>query len=1152
MNLSGLLLLADRMPGFRALVTRVGAGQDPARARLSQAAKPYLLGSLGAVLGRPLLVLTAEPRQARRLYDDLLSWTGQAERLSLFPGYHGLFYERAVADPGTSQQRLQVLAALAGESDVEQPVLVIADARSVMQRLAPPEALLRRRFTIRRGEVLRPDHFAARLLALGFEPVTTVIEVGSFARRGGIVDVFSPSLDQPLRVEFFGDEVESLRLFDPMTQRSQTQLDDALVSPPRELTPEVAASLANVLASADLSRVSPEVAERWQEDRDALQRGALSPLLEPYLAYAGTASLLDFCGPRVVVVVDELEQLAASVEALVEQAESLRVELQDQGQLPGSLPRPYFSWGELAASLDQRTRCELQSDEDEDGPDVLALPFKPVGGYGGKIKQALADSRAWAQTGDRVLITSQQADRLGELLAEVDVHAAPVEAIAAPPPAGSITVARGTVLQGWRCRPLALTVISDAELFGWAKPRPAARRRVAAPVSLLSELSEGDYVVHVDHGVGRYQGIQRLQPDGNARDYLVLEYASGDRMFVPVEQADRVGKYHGAGEDAPVLHRLGTAEWTRAKERVKNAARDIAKELLEIYSAREVLPGYAFGPDTPWQAEMEGSFPYIETADQLQAVNEVKRDMESARPMDRLISGDVGYGKTEVALRAAFKAVNEGRQVAVLVPTTILAQQHYSTYKERLEAFPMTVEVLSRFRTPKEQKSVLAGLGAGTVDIVIGTHRLLQKDVAFKDLGLLVIDEEHRFGVTHKEKLKRLRREVDVLTLSATPIPRTMHMSLVGVRDMSTIATPPEERLPIKTHLGPYKDSVVRDAILRELDRGGQVFFVHHRVQGIEEVARRLERLVPEARVQVAHGQMQEGALENVMLAFAAGEFEVLVCTTIIESGLDIPNANTIIINNADRFGLAQLYQLRGRVGRSTNRAYAYLLHNRVGRLSPVAEQRLRTIFEATDLGAGFQVALRDLEIRGAGNLLGAEQHGHIATVGFDLYCRLLGDAVEELRGEATTVPRVPQVSIDLPLTAYLAPDYIADESTRLNLYQRLAAVRTEEEAGALTLEIQDRFGPPPKEVLNLLYLVQLKAIAARAGIQSIGAEDGHLVLRLGPAAQPNRPALLKRHGRYLQMSPNQLRLDRRRLGEGWQAELQAVVVETAQASARS
>ena len=1144
MDLSGLLELIKGLPAYRRLLDQLARGGDVGRARhvVLEAAKPYLIAGIQSDVPGAVLVLTAEAHHARRLCEGLAAWSGRPERVLLFPGYRGLFYERVAADPGTSQQRLGALAALARPTPGLPAVVVVADVRSAMQRLPAPGSLVGRRFTVRRGENVGLQALLERLVSLGFEPVTTVVEPGAFARRGGIVDFFPPGAELPFRVEFFGDEVDSIRVFEPSTQRSLSHVEEATIAPPRELTPDQSRLLASALVSVDLAGLAPEAAERWREDREALARGEASPLYEQYLSYYGSASLLDFLDEGSLLVVDEPSSLGRAARALAEEAEALRGELVARGELPRGLPRPYFTWEELSSRVSGRRQLVLDMEAAAEASAHEAWPFSSVGSYGGRLKAVLDDCRTLLEQGERLVVTTHQAERLTELLAERDVFTAPREALAEPPSPGTLSVLRGTVSEGFRSPELRLVVLGDAELFGWAKPRAVARRRPAAPIVLLSDLAMGDYVVHVDHGIGRYQGMIRMAVDGVERDYLVLEYAAGDRMFVPTDQADRVTKYHGAGEEPPTLHRLGTADWARAKERVKASARDIARDLLEIYSARQVAPGHAYAPDTPWQDELEASFPYVETPDQLQAVAEVKEDMESPRPMDRLICGDVGYGKTEVALRAAFKAVMDGKQVAVLVPTTVLAQQHYATFRERLQAFPVRVEVLSRFRSPRAQKQVIEGLALGSVDICIGTHRLLQKDVAFKNLGLLVIDEEHRFGVTHKEKLKRLRREVDVLTLSATPIPRTLHMSLAGVRDMSTIATPPEERLPIKTFLSEYREATVREAILRELDRGGQVFFVHNRVQGIEEVASRVRRLVPEAKVAVAHGQMREEQLERVMVQFAEGRFDVLVCTTIIESGLDLPNVNTIVIHQAERFGLAQLYQLRGRVGRAANRAYAYLLFSRNRRLTPAAERRLRTIFEASELGAGFQIALKDLEIRGAGNLLGVEQHGHIAAVGFDLYCRLLAEAVEELRGKAPAARKAPPVSIDLPLAAYLPPDYVADDATRLNLYQRLSLATTEEDVGKIALEIRDRFGVPPVEALNLLFLVQLKAAAARAGIQSIAAEGQQIVLRLGEGARPDRAELVRRFGRSLSLSPHQVRLDRRRLGPGWQGLLQEVV----------
>jgi len=631
----------------------------------------------------------------------------------------------------------------------------------------------------------------------------------------------------------------------------------------------------------------------------------------------------------------------------------------------------------------------------------------------------------------------------------------------------------------------------------------------------------GDYVVHLEHGIGQFQGLIKMAVDGVEREYLRVEYAQGDQLYVPVHQADRLARYVGAGDVTPSLHRLGTADWEQVKARARRAVAEIADDLLELYAAREVVQGHAFSPDATWQHELESSFPYVETEDQLVAVEAVKHDMEQPRPMDRLICGDVGYGKTEVALRAAFKAVMDGKQVAILVPTTVLAQQHFTNFSRRLAAFPVTVAMLSRFQTPSQQDRVLAGLATGSVDLVIGTHRLLSNDVAIKDLGLLIVDEEQRFGVSHKERIKQLRTEVDVLTLTATPIPRTLHMSLTGVRDLSTIDTPPEERLPIKTFVGDFDEALVRQAILRELDRNGQVYFVHNRVQGIEQMAARVRKIVPEARIAIAHGQMPERELSAVMLAFAEGDYDVLVCTTIIESGLDIPNANTILINRADVFGLAQLYQLRGRVGRSAVRAYAYLLVDKYKTLTEDARRRLDAIQEASDLGAGFRIAMRDLEIRGAGELLGARQHGHIAAVGFDLYTRLLAQAVQEARERAGSPggqpvrddeeaerqsdagrrnvledPLAPTVQLDLNLPARIPEEYVPEGALRLQLYRRLAGLTTLEAVAEISQEFADRFGPVPEEVENLLYVVGVKVRAVNAGVEAIGLEEGQVLIK--------------------------------------------------------
>ena len=687
-------------------------------------------------------------------------------------------------------------------------------------------------------------------------------------------------------------------------------------------------------------------------------------------------------------------------------------------------------------------------------------------------------------------------------------------------------------------------LLTDAEIFGWRMPeprRPAHRRRVA-PESLYADLTPGDYVVHEDYGIGIFRGLVTLTVSGEEQEYLLVEYAGRDRLYVPIYQVDRLSRYVGADEAPPALSRLGSAEWGQVKARARRAVEEVARELLELYAARELAPGHAFSPDTPWQAELEAAFPYVETPDQARAIAEVKADMEKPRPMDRLICGDVGYGKTEVALRAAFKAVMDGKQVAVLVPTTVLAQQHYTTFRHRLAPFPVVVEHLSRFRTPAEQARILQGLREGTVDIVIGTHRLLQKDVAFKDLGLVIIDEEQRFGVTHKERLKKLRTEVDVLTMTATPIPRTLYLSLTGVRDISVIETPPEERLPVVTYVGPYDAGLVRRAVLRELERSGQVFYVHNRVQTIEGAHRRLKGLVPEARIAIAHGQMPERELEETMLRFVAGEIDVLLCTSIIESGLDIPNANTLIVEGAERFGLAQLYQLRGRVGRGARRAYAYFLHS-PGRLTEDARQRLETIREFSDLGAGYSIAMRDLELRGAGEILGTRQSGHIAAIGFDLYTRLLARAVEELRARREGRPPPPEplssVHIDLPLPVGLPPDYVPDEHLRLRLYRRLAALSEEKQIAEMEAELADRFGPPPVPVRNLFLGLRLKVLARDAGVTRIVTENDHLTLHLPGLDSLVRERLQRRLGDLAHVGRQGIYLP---LERGWPERLREVL----------
>ena len=1131
MNLACLLSLIGEMPGYRQLVEALRRGGEE-RVVVLDAAKPYLLACLRRDLKLPMLVVTPQLQGVRHLEDQLLAW---GQDVVIFPEPDSLPYERLASDPSTIQQRIKALSTLTGEGEAP---LIITSAHAVARKTLSPSDFRSRVHTIWQGMRVNIDELLAQWQEMGYEWEHMVEVPGSFSRRGGILDIYPASSELPVRIELFGDDVESIRLFDPATQRSVRLVTSITIVPAAEaLFPKERLTAQAILSQLDLSDCHIEARERIQRELEKLDGGGQVEELEFYTPLFSSGSIIDYLPQNALLILDQPAEIEQALRELDAQAGELRREQVVRGELPGNFPSPYFTYEEFQArfqGIKRRLSLSLwQSDEIS----RLLLSFSPAPSYGGKLTEFLKDTRQMLEQ-RRMVIVSHQARRLSELLEEEDIIAPPLSKLEEPPPPGVIALVEGSLAQGWVMD--SLTLLTDAELFGFAKKRRQVKRHPMRHVGFLSELTVGDYVVHIEHGIARFAGATRMSLGGTEREYLVLEYAAGDKLYVPSDQVDRIGRYIGPSAQPPALTRLGTQEWARAKQRVKQAAGDLARELLTLYAAREVIPGFAFSPDTTWQEDLEASFPYLETPDQLQAVIEVKEDMEKAKPMDRLVCGDVGYGKTEVALRAAFKAVMDGVQVAVLVPTTVLAQQHFHTFTERLAAFPITVEVLSRFRSEREQQEVIEGLRKGTIDIVIGTHRLLQKDVSFRNLGLVIIDEEQRFGVVHKEHLKQMRKEVDVLTLTATPIPRTLHMALSGVRDMSTMETPPEERLPIKTYVAEYDERLIREAILRELDRGGQVFFVHNRVHSIHRVASRLAELVPEAEIAIGHGQMPEEQLERVMLEFSQGKIDVLVSTTIIESGLDIPNVNTLIVNDADKLGLAQLYQLRGRVGRGTNRAYAYFLYGKGKQLTPQAQRRLRTIFEATELGAGFHIAMRDLEIRGAGNLLGAEQSGHIGAVGFDLYCRLLQEAVEDLRaGEVKRAPAPPPPTIDLPLSAHIPEDFVPDLDLRLTLYQRLARLTSTSQVDDMAQEFEDRFGPLPPQVTNLLYAVKVKILALEAGIQSIAADDGQLVLR---TVEGKKVGKGRAFGEGVKVGTTQVRLDIKRLGPGWQEVLEQVL----------
>jgi transcription-repair coupling factor (superfamily II helicase) len=1111
MNLSCLLSLIRQVPEYQQLKDRLLEPREKiSRVVAFDAAKPYVIAALHQELSLPILTITAQPENAKRLYDELQVWCHSSAWLQFYPEIDLLAGEYSSSDPLAITERLKTLSILNSCQDKSQDgwsaPLIVSSALAAASKTIPRADFTASCHTLKVGVSVDPFWLLEELQAIGYE-LENIVEVpGAIGHRGGIVDVFSPNSELPARIEFFGNRIDSIRLFDPKIQRS--------------------------LKLVPLIRITPA------------KEGQLC---------LNTDTIIDYLPDEALLITDDLGEIEAAINKVSNEAEEFRQIIVEHGELASDSSVPYLTWAEFEAKTKRVKRhlmlCSWNIDnQGETHPQ--SLPLASVPSYGGKLEVFTDGLKEMLKGNRRVVVVSQQTNRLAELLQEQDILANPVSRIDQLPPLKSVTLVQGSLAEGWMMKD-SLTLFTDNEIFGFVKQRRSFKRRPIRHHWFISGLAPGDYIVHIEHGIAKFAGLTKMVVDGIEREYLVLEYAAGDRLYVPTDQVDRVSRYIGASDQPPTLSRLGTQEWARTKQRIKESVADIAQELLNLYAAREIIHGFAFSPDSLWQQELESSFPYVETTDQLEAAQVVKSDMQKVKPMDRLVCGDVGYGKTEVALRAAFKAVMDSKQVALLVPTTVLAQQHLVTFRERLQSFPIRVEMLSRFCTEKEQASIIESLAAGTVDICIGTHRLLQKDIVFKDLGLVIIDEEQRFGVVHKEHFKRLRQELDVLTLSATPIPRTLHMSLAGIRDMSTIETPPEERLPIKTYVGTYDERLVRETILRELERNGQVFFVHNRVHNIVPVANKLGSLVPEARISIAHGRMIEDELEEVMTEFVSHRSDVLVTTTIIESGLDMPNVNTLIVDQADKLGLTQLYQLRGRVGRGSNSAYAYFLFDKGKQLTPQARKRLRTISEAAELGAGFAIAMRDLEIRGAGNLLGLEQSGYIAAVGFDLYCRLLAEAVEELKQERAgegkkEVIQPPAPRIDLPLTTYIPEEYVPTLSTRLTLYQRLAAMKRAEEVKDLALELSDRFGEMPQPVKNLLYIVEIRQLAAQAMAKSIATEDRQVVLYFDGTREINRLSVTQYSRNGINVGSNRIKLDIKLLGNSWQEVLKEVLQKVA------
>ena len=1167
MTLQGLLTVLTQRPEYRRLREKLQNSEGiPALTGITEAARPFVVASLAISLKQPLLLVVSDEVEALQMVETIKSFVPNPSDVFCLPDRDALPYERLIGDTVTTQQRLQTLIAMV---ERERTPLVVCSARTLTQLVIPPQELSASLFRLQAGQEVDLTMLLEHLYNLGYEPVAEVEEQGQFSHRGGIIDLFPPTMPRPVRVEFFGDEVDSIRTFDQETQRSLNKVEYCIIGPSREALPTRGPVVAQELAQLDSKMLHSDAGERWKRDLELLRQQRSFEDITFYLPYLhDRATILDYLPRNGLLLLDNPAGIQNRIFDLDVQAQDMRDRLEREHENPPHLREAYVSWNQLETQIQQRRQLRFadilstaEGDFDlrqQGGTENLIPEFRSANSYGGRLRAFVQDCRKALDNRDRVVIVTMQARRMTEVLSDESIlhdhtiHVSPGTNINQLPEAGTLTLIQGQLPEGWQSRSLALYVYTDTEIFGWSKRRNAQRRKPVTPASFLAEVKAGDYVVHQEHGIGRFEGLVKMNLTGVEREYLLIHYAGTDKLYIPTDQLDRITRYIGMGDSVPALSKLGTSEWTRAKSKVKENVQEVAQDLLKLYSQREAAQGHAFPPDSeqPWLQELEDAFPFQETPDQQHAIDDVKADMERPRPMDRLVCGDVGYGKTEVALRAAFKCVLDQRQVAILVPTTVLALQHYNNFKERLKAYPVRVELLSRFRSEKEQKQVLEDLAFGKVDIVIGTHRLLQKDVVFFNLGLLVVDEEQRFGVIHKERLKQMRSEVDVLTMTATPIPRTLHMSLVNLRDMSVIETPPQERLPIRTVIREYDDTLVREAILREIDRGGQIFFVHNRVQGIQMVAQKLQKLIPEARIIIGHGQMNEEQLERVMVGFSNGEYDVLISTTIIENGLDIPNANTIIVNNAAYFGLSQLYQLRGRVGRATQQAYAYFFYNKDARLTPIQEKRLRAIFEATELGAGFRIAMKDLEIRGAGSLLGAEQSGFMNTVGFDLYTKLLTEAVQELQGKQAENSTF-NTSVDLPIDAYLPDEYIGDRTLKVNFYQRLANLNQPEQVEAMTAELNDRFGTIPEPVQNLLTIVRLKTEAAHLGYEAISIKDNELVLTVKRDVVPNRIALYRRFRNDARVQQGVIRIPRRLLGSNWLEQLHELL-PTITASASS
>ena len=1107
-----LLNVLKSIPEYSSLLDGIGQNQASAVTGIGQINRSHMIAGLYRHAGRPITVICQDDMAARRLQEELKAFL--AEEFPVLPSRELTLYDTAVVSRAWEQKRMRQLYQLShGQTQLQ-----ILPWEALSQRTIPASTLHNSAFTLNVGGSYDLDTLLSRLTEAGYSRCPMVEGPGQFAVRGGIVDIFSPAADRPVRFEFFGDELDTMGYFDPDTQRRTENIDTLLILPVGETQPRLhpegveglCAALESLIARQKRRKnINEPLIATLEKDLEKYKNGLSNPASDRYMAliYPEFATAMDYLPEDTIIILCDHSTLRRTAKTRIEEVGMQLDSLLQGGLVAGELCDYAIQWEDFCPMLVGHPVVYMDtfagSAYPEEMPPKLLLPMsgKQLPGYGGSMDTACADLSHYQKLDFSTLVlcgSRRRAEILQQMLGEKHISALQCIPLTTMPKPGQILLTEGTLPYGMEYPNAKLAVLSEGQLTARATPKKKTKKSATNRQKLNSftDLSPGDLVVHENYGIGRFVAMEQIRVDGAVKDYIKIAYQGTDTLFVPATQLDLVSKYIGSGgEDGNVkLNKIGTDTWQKTKSRARKAAKDMAAELIQLYAARRHQEGFAFAADSPWQKEFEDNFPYPETDDQLRCISEIKSDMEAPTPMDRLLCGDVGFGKTEVALRAVMKAVMDGKQVALLVPTTVLAQQHYQTIISRFRGFPVNIDVLSRFRTPTQQKKTLQNLSAGLVDIIVGTHKLLQKTVTFKDLGLLIVDEEQRFGVSHKERLKELAKGVDVLTLSATPIPRTLNMALSGIRDMSTIEEPPADRYPVQTYVMEHSNAILDDAIHREIERGGQVYYLHNRVETIDQCAAAMKKRIPGLSVAVAHGKMGEETLSEVMHAMADGDIQVLVCTTIIETGLDIPNANTLIIENADRFGLSQLHQLRGRVGRSTRHAYAYFTYRPDKSLTEIAEKRLAAIRDFAEFGSGFKIAMRDLEIRGAGNLLGAEQSGHMMSVGYDMYLKLLDEAVLEERGEK---PKEPDCTADLNVTANVDKDYVSRGEERMDLYRRMAAIRDQEDADDLLDEIIDRYGDPPKGVLNLIDIALLRANARKLGITDIRQKGPEVLFTL-------------------------------------------------------